>query len=610
MREFSFLLREDSHMGTETAIPLLSLIEGDPNSGGKQMWMRTVLFLLISLILSLTPNRFALAEGPSGKVGFLLVAPDRGFLGNQEIRTVYEEFKRNYLASLAWVGKEYSGVKGEYSSYLTRAVDELHHAGATEIIAIPIFLSEADPVFRKVAPHLTEYAAAGTIRWEAPMQASFLIAQILLDRVDALSREPSQERLLVLGLGATDEATEVALHAGMQSLTEYVSHYRPFKEIQIGIYYDREATAALREKKNSDLETFIIQMAAKRGRTLIIPFFIGQKMESRMSMAAGIADDLKELNVIYDGQEIFPHPNILLWLKRVANAHLPASESETGIVIMPHGAGQQWNDAIEEVVAPIGKRYQTEMAYGMADPVTIQQAISRLEAKGVRSIVFVRMYALSDEMKQETDYLLGLSLKPPEHAHDKALPAQIRSGTIFASFGGYQEDPGMVEILHARIVEISRKESEETVILVGHGAGDDEENAHWLAIMGRQIAQLRRDPHCGKIQAMEAATVREDWPEKRAAAVERLKQMIIEGKKRGRVILISYRLRGAGPYKRFLEKAGLKEGEDYEINGKGFLPHPAMTRWLEAGIEQELRKSNEIGSSDGRSSSPKNQPFQ
>ena len=100
--------------------------------------------------------RPANAAAPS-KIGFLVVAPDRGFLGNQEIRSLVDEFKKSYTASLALVGRDYTGLESEYAAYLTRAAQELKQDGITEIVAIPLFLSEADPLLKRVMPLLPAY---------------------------------------------------------------------------------------------------------------------------------------------------------------------------------------------------------------------------------------------------------------------------------------------------------------------------------------------------------------------------------------------------------------------------------------------------------------------
>jgi len=544
------------------------------------------LTICLSVLFSRSPSVFG--GGLSlAKTGFLVVAPDRGFLGNQEVQALFNEFNKDYPAALARVGRDYNGLESEHSVYLRRAVDELKKAVVTEIVAIPLFLSSADPILRKVTPHLASYASGETIRWAASMRESHLTAQILLDRVDRLSRDPESERLIVIGVGAMDEEGEKTLRADLESIVRYVKRYRTFKETSVGVYYERDAEKGLKEKKNKEVDDLIVRTAAKKGRTILIPFFIGPKFDSHMSLTRWLGDKVKELDVVYDGEEIVPHPNLLLWLKKSANAYLPASPKEIGVVIMPHGATQPWNDAVEEAIAPLKTRYRIEMAYGMGDPETIRQAVSRLEDQGVRRIIFIRMYALSDQLKEETDYILGLSDAPPGHDHGGA-PPQVRSAALFTTFGGYEEDPALAEILHDRIMEVSRDPARETVILVAHGAGDDEADARWLSVMNRHVERLRKDTHCGKLQALLAATVREDWPEKREKAVAQLKEQIEEAKRQGTVLLISHRLRGAGPYRALLEGVGIKNKEDYEINGRGFVPHPAITRWLEKGIEREM----------------------
>lgn len=62
-----------------------------------------------------------IADAAPAKIGFLVVAPDRGFLGNQEVRSLVDEFKKSYPAALGLVGRDYTGVESEYAAYLTRA---------------------------------------------------------------------------------------------------------------------------------------------------------------------------------------------------------------------------------------------------------------------------------------------------------------------------------------------------------------------------------------------------------------------------------------------------------------------------------------------------------
>lgn len=50
-------------------------------------------------------------------------------------------------------------------------------------------------MLQKVVAHLSAYASPGTTRWAAPMAESYMVGQILLDRVEVMSRDSGQERL-------------------------------------------------------------------------------------------------------------------------------------------------------------------------------------------------------------------------------------------------------------------------------------------------------------------------------------------------------------------------------------------------------------------------------
>jgi hypothetical protein len=224
------------------------------------------------------------------------------------------------------------------------------------------------------------------------------------------------------------------------------------------------------------------------------------------------------------------------------------------------------------------------MAYGMGDAISLQNAVSKLEDKGVKRIIFVRMYPTSNQLKEKTDYILGLSDKISEQ-WDGLNPPQIRTSAIISTFGGYEEDPLIAGIFLERIQEISKKPTDETIILLAHGAQDDHAEKLRREKMNAHIDWIQRQvtPQFKQIKGM---TLREDWPDKRKQALKEIKAAIEEGNKTGRVIVISNRLYGSGPYKHFLE--GLK----FDMNSKGLAPHPNLTRWLEKGIESSMNIGN------------------
>lgn len=545
------------------------------------MFKITISLMLMLSILSLSWMP-AQAATPS-QVGFLVVAPDRGYLGNQEVRSLVDEFKKSYPAALGLVGREQTGAETEYVPYLTRAAQELKQQGVTEIVAIPLFLSNADPLLARVAPLMPAHMAGLPMRWAPAMGHDYLIGQIVLDRVATLSEHSESERLILVGTGAMDESSYSALKADLEQLLSYVGRYRRFREAEVAVYYDREADNA--ERHNADLKAYLLAQAAKQGRTLLVPAFIGPKFDSAMSLTSWLGAQFKNTRIAYRAEELLPHPNALLWLKKIANQETPLTTSQIGMVIMPHGSTQPWNDAVEATIRPLTVKYPIEMAYGMGDPYIIQNAVSRLEGRGIRHIIFVRMYALDDHMKSLTNYILGLSDRSPSdphgggHGSETGAPPQVRTAATFSTFGGYEHNPEIALVLHKRIAELSRDPANETVLLLAHGAGTEEENNQWLAVMNQNIERLRQDPHCAKLRAIKALTVREDWPKEREQAVAIVRTTIEEASKHSRVLVIANRLYGSGPYKKMLK------GLTFELNDKG-LADPVLTHWLEDRLRQ------------------------
>ena len=389
---------------------------------------------------------------------------------------------------------------------------------------------------------------------------------------------------MILGRGALDEKSEKLMTKELEELSDYIKQRKVFKSIQTGIYYSYNAKENLRVTKDNEVDDMVIHTAAKKGNTLVIPFFIGPKYSNMMSLTHFFDRRFRDIDIIHNPEEILLHPNVLLWMKKTANKYMPLNSHEPiGVVIMPHGATQPYNDAVEKTIEPLRSKYKVEMAYGMGDAVTIQDAVSNLELQGVKKIVFVRMYPTSDQLKEKTDYILGLSAKIPEQ-WDGLTPPQIRSSATINTFGGYEEDNLIAGIFLERIKEVSKKPKEETIVLLAHGSSDDQAEVLRKKKMKNHIDWIQKqfNPPFKNIKGM---ALREDWPDKREKALKEIKNIIEEGNKRGRVIVISNRLYGSGPYKHFLK------GLNFEMNSKGLAPHPNLTRWLEKGIASVIKNN-------------------
>ena len=268
------------------------------------------------------------------------------------------------------------------------------------------------------------------------------------------------------------------------------------------------------------------------------------------------------------------------------------AQDNYGVMVMAHGGGDAWNAGVLETVEPLRDEYPLEVAFGMADAVSIQEAATRLQEQGVTHIGVVKLFISGESWHERTEQILGITTGAPErpapadHAHGQDHGDhgeghrmefwQVDSTASFAlSHEGLAEAAESGEVLRDRIDALSQEPANEDVLILAHGPEDDAENARWLAWMEDHIQPLREQYH-----AIRVATLREDWPEKRAAAERELRAFVQAANVAGRrAIVIPFRVFGFGPY------AELLEGLDYVADEQGLIPHPAMGRWVRRQAE-------------------------
>ncbi len=105
---------------------------------------------------------------------------------------------------------------------------------------------------------------------------------------------------------------------------------------------------------------------------------------------------------------------VLLFILFLFNFSL-ARFSDIGVLVLAHGGRPHWNQTVLKAVEPLRKNYQVEVAFGMANPLTIQSALQRLEAKGVKKVVVIPLFISSHSpIIRQLRYILGYSDKFPD----------------------------------------------------------------------------------------------------------------------------------------------------------------------------------------------------
>lgn len=267
------------------------------------------------------------------------------------------------------------------------------------------------------------------------------------------------------------------------------------------------------------------------------------------------------------------------------------AEDDFGVLVMAHGGGADWNRNVAAALAPVGNHYPLEIAFGMADAVSLQDGVRKLEARGVERIGVVRLFVSGESWYERTEQILGLKPGAPakpatgdhaghgEHAGHGMAFWQLDADASFAlSKQGLADAPEMGAVLVERARGLSHDPGHEDVLILAHGPGDDAENQRWIAQIDARAENVRQAFPFRRVQV---ETLREDWPDKRKAAELRIRAFVARASKEGgRAIVIPFRVEGFGPYEQVLD------GLDYRADGRGLVPSAQVMQWVHRQAEE------------------------
>jgi sirohydrochlorin ferrochelatase len=264
------------------------------------------------------------------------------------------------------------------------------------------------------------------------------------------------------------------------------------------------------------------------------------------------------------------------------------AEGHHGLLLLAHGShaahashGAEsprnvWNDNVEQLAARMNARLPTEVAFGMADPETMQDAIDRLQQRGIDDIAVVPLFVSSHSpIIGNFRYILGLQ---PELAKTSMLRelARVRSDANFRFAGAMDAHPLISEILLERARAVTDDPSATGVILIAHGPNDEGENRLWLRDMEAHAAFLLEQ---GGFRSVRFLTHRNDASaEVKDGAREELRQRVAEAAQDGAAVVVPV----------LLSAGGIEPQIEADLEGlphrfaRPLMPHPNIERWVEA----------------------------
>ena len=523
---------------------------------------------LTSICVCLGVSLPAAATPDASRTVFLLMAPDRGFLGNEEVRDAFGAFSDSGVeAGLLFVTRERAdeNLQGVWDSLIAQHDPD-------RVIALPLFLSENDTLF-DTARKALDGLDGPPITMAAPLGESYLAEEILFDRVGALAPSTADDAtLVVITAGAHSEESTSRIREDLEPLAARAARKYGLAGSRVHVMQDGASDDA-RDAAVDALMNDLSSIVSARERPVIVPFSLGMKYTNMMSEWSFLKMRMAKVpEVVADGAGVLPHDNIRIWLRKSTNQYRPLNKQNIGVILVPHGASFNWNETMRRGIEPIRGEYVTADAFSMVDPMLISRAAKQLEERGMRAALLVRIFFMKDSFHKKARYVLGLT---PE---TRGFPARVRSSLVFHTVGGVAGSPQLASALVDRLDEISTDPRKETLILLGHGSGNDTVNDRWLEILAG-LADEIRDLSGAPFRDIRYHTWREDWPDKREAAIAAIRADVETASKGdGTALVMPVRTTGQGPAEHYLE------GLDYRY-GKGFAPHGEFEDWLRSVIE-------------------------
>lgn len=315
--------------------------------------MRTIKFrhLTLSFLVGLVSAFGALAQHdhdgheqkPKDKdsraaTGILLLAHGGKENWNEEVRKIAAAVDRSLPVEIAFGMATKRNIRD--------AADRLVKRGATEIVVVPLFVSSHSSVItsteyllglRKEAPAdlavfakmehghgghdslqapdksfdpTTPIKTSARIRMLPALDRHPLVAEILVSRAAAISKDPSNEVVVLVAHGPVEEEENNLWLADMAALAKQMEVGHKFKRIEYLTVRD-DAPDPIRSNATAELRRVVERAAAEGNRVLIVPLLL-----SYGGIEQGVKKRLEGLQYTIPDQGLLPDARLEKWVLR------------------------------------------------------------------------------------------------------------------------------------------------------------------------------------------------------------------------------------------------------------------------------------------------------
>jgi sirohydrochlorin ferrochelatase len=276
---------------------------------------RSLCGLAAGLVLAL-PGSVQAAE----RVGVLVLAHGGENRWNAAVHHAVRQAKLDAPTEVAFG----MGMHGAELRGFQQAVNRLERKGISRIIVVPLLVSSYSEVYRQYEYVLglrpqAEWPEAGRpLSLEVPVTLASgldddpLVAEILLERAQQLSRQAAEETVVLVAHGPVQEADQQVWTAHMEQMARWIQQQGGFRSVVARTLRD-DAPRAVKEQAAAALREAVAG-ATQHGRALVVPLLLAQG-----GVEHKIPKLLTGLTYRYNGHTLLPHDKLVQWIVRQAS---------------------------------------------------------------------------------------------------------------------------------------------------------------------------------------------------------------------------------------------------------------------------------------------------
>lgn len=201
-------------------------------------------------------------------------------------------------------------------------VKSLERDGVHTIVVVPMLVSAYSEVARQwkylfgidVQPGFINNPVfpvqkRSNIRFADPLNDSSVVVEILLDRAQEISDDPSKESVIIVSHGPNDESDNLRWNQILRNLSARIQERASFKSVE-GVTLRNDAPSAVRGRAIQALRGRIQQIDANGGRALVVLLLLAQGgIENKLAL------ELRGLQYTLNTKTLLPDSRMSDWIR-------------------------------------------------------------------------------------------------------------------------------------------------------------------------------------------------------------------------------------------------------------------------------------------------------